>query len=220
VMLDYVNEEENIVEEHIEEEDIGDKATEVAEKKAKQSKLDVKEEKEQKSLPIHIPVERDPKVLEETRAMPRLSELFKIQKELGRMTIKEVKTLMKVECEIKKLGSSFKAKYISWVDAWMALKQIYPNANITIYENREESPLFKVGTGGLVKVGVTVKGLEHVVNLPVMDNNFKSIKYDIINSRDVSDTIQRATAKSIALHGLGLVAYRKEDFLKFEDDEK
>ena len=47
--------------------------------------------------------------------------------------------------------------------------------------------------------------------LPVMDFRNKSISADAVNSMDINKTIQRATAKAIAMHGLGLALYTGED---------
>ena len=62
-----------------------------------------------------------------------------------------------------------------------------------------------------VKVGVTVEGLEHIDYLPVMDFRNNSIPVDKVTSFDVNKTIQRATAKAIAMHGLGLTLWSGED---------
>ena len=47
--------------------------------------------------------------------------------------------------------------------------------------------------------------------LPVLDFRNKAIPFDNINSFDVNKSIQRATVKALALHGLGLNIYAGED---------
>jgi hypothetical protein len=62
-----------------------------------------------------------------------------------------------------------------------------------------------------VKVGIVVNDLEHIDMLCVMDHRNKSIPIDKICSFEVNKTIQRATAKAIAMHGLGLSLWTGED---------
>jgi len=47
--------------------------------------------------------------------------------------------------------------------------------------------------------------------LPVMDYRNNSISVDKVTSMDVNKAIQRATAKAIAMHGLGLSLWTGED---------
>ncbi len=135
---------------------------------------------------------------------------------------------------IKKGTGNFAANYISWADAWNELKKIYPKSNFKVYEGYDgdkSMPYFKDDNGAFVKVGVTVEGIEHIVFLPVMDNKFnamKAVAYTIKKwSRekrgmvdedvqpytmfDINRSIQRAFAKAIAMHGMGLYVYRGED---------
>jgi hypothetical protein len=81
-----------------------------------------------------------------------------------------------------------------------------------VYEN----PLtglnfFTDGKTAYVKVGIAVEGIEHIDYLPVMDFRNASIPLEKITSMDVNKTIQRSTAKAIALHGLGLALWTGED---------
>lgn len=102
--------------------------------------------------------------------------------------------------------------YLSWSNAWALLKGQYPSANRTVYEDQATGlNYFTDGNTAYVKVGVTVEGEEHIDYLPVMDFRNKSIKLDLITSFDVNKTIQRATAKAIAMHGLGLSLWSGED---------
>ena len=116
-----------------------------------------------------------------------------------------------MEAPVEKKGPQ-KLNYISWADAWDMLKKFDETVNFKVYQNNDGLPYFSDSCGGLVKVGVTVKDIEHIVWLPIMDYANKSIPKDKINSFDVAKAIQRAMAKAIAMHGLGLYVYRGEDF--------
>jgi hypothetical protein len=72
-------------------------------------------------------------------------------------------------------------------------------------------PYFESNAGVIVKVGVTVNGLEHINYLPVMNFRNESIKKENVNMMDINKAIQRCTVKAIALHGLGLYIYAGED---------
>jgi len=114
--------------------------------------------------------------------------------------------------------------YLSWSNAWDMLKKIYPNAQRVVYECYEsgaftfgEKPqgktlnYFSDGKTAYVKVGIIVNDIEHIDYLPVMDFRNKSIPVDKMTSMDVNKAIQRATAKAIAMHGLGLSLWTGED---------
>ena len=107
---------------------------------------------------------------------------------------------------------TIKQGYLSWATAWKLLKEVYPDAQRIIYENDHTG--FNYWTDGKscwVRVGIIVDGHEHQDMLPVMDFRNKSISADLVNSMDINKTIQRATAKAIAMHGLGLALYTGED---------
>ena len=101
--------------------------------------------------------------------------------------------------------------YLSWAWAWHYLKQNYPNANRVVYENVDGVPYFTDGKFANVKVGIVVNDQEHIDYLPVTDNLNRSIPLSKITSFDINNSIQRATAKAIALHGLGLSLWIGED---------
>ena len=105
-----------------------------------------------------------------------------------------------------------RADYLSWAHAWDMLKSHYPQAQRIIYEQPETGlNYFTDGKTAYVKVGVVVNDLEHIDMLPVMDHRNKSIPIEKIDSFEVNKTIQRATAKAIAMHGLGLSLWTGED---------
>ena len=105
-----------------------------------------------------------------------------------------------------------RADYLSWAHAWDMLKTNYPQAQRIIYESEHTGlNYFTDGKTAYVKVGVVVNDMEHIDMLPVMDHRNKSIPVDKIDSFEVNKTIQRATAKAIAMHGLGLSLWTGED---------
>ena len=73
---------------------------------------------------------------------------------------------------------------------------------------------FTDGVTGYVKVGIVVNELEHIDYLPIKDFRNNSIRIDKITTMDVNTAIQRATAKAIAMHGLGLSLYAGEDLIE------
>ena len=101
--------------------------------------------------------------------------------------------------------------YLSWAWAWQTLKENYPTASYTVYENDLGFNYHTDGNTCWVKVGVTVEEQEHIEYLPVMDYRNKSIPKDSVTSFDVNKAIQRALTKAIARHGLGLYIYAGED---------
>lgn len=110
--------------------------------------------------------------------------------------------------------------YLSWAYAWGEVKKLYPDATYTIYERTTEfGPVnyFTDGRTCWVKTGVTVHDIEHIEELPIMDNRNQSIFYDAVTSTDVNKTIQRSLTKAIARHGLGLYVYAGEDL---PDDDR
>ena len=101
--------------------------------------------------------------------------------------------------------------YLSWAWAWGVLKEHYPTATYTVYENPQGWNYFTDGRTAWVKTGVTVEGLEHIEYLPVMDFRNKSIPLDNLTSFDVNKSIQRSLTKAISRHGLGLYIFAGED---------
>ena len=112
---------------------------------------------------------------------------------------------------VKKKGNF---NYLSWAIAWNYLKQSNPGAQRIVYEAQETGlNWFSDGMTGYVKVGIVVNNIEHIDYLPIKDFRHNSITVDKITSMDVNTAIQRATAKAIAMHGLGLSLYANEDTL-------
>ena len=101
--------------------------------------------------------------------------------------------------------------YLAWAWAWQMVKENYPTASYTIYENAEGLNYHTDGRTCWVKTGVTIESLEHIEYLPVMDYRNASIPKDKVTSMDVNKAIQRSLTKACARHGLGLYIYAGED---------
>ena len=114
--------------------------------------------------------------------------------------------------------------YLSWAWAWAEVKKAYPDATYTIYECVNPSGYvcnyFTDGRTCWVKTGVTINGLEHIEELPVMDFKNKSVFLDSVTSFDVNKAIQRSLTKAVARHGLGLYIYAGEDLPEGAEEEK
>ena len=110
--------------------------------------------------------------------------------------------------------------YLSWAWAWQIVKKNYPDAFYTIYENAAGLFYHTDGKTCWVKTGVTIKGLEHIEYLPVMDFRNKSIPLEAVTSFDVNKAIQRSLTKAAARHGLGLYIYAGEDLPEDVKNEK
>lgn len=116
--------------------------------------------------------------------------------------------------------------YLSWAAAWAETKKLFPDATFQIYEEQIDitenvegkevvkhinRPWFDDGNTGWVKTGVTINGIEHIEELPIMDFKNKSIVASNITSSDANKAIQRSLTKACARHGLGLYIYEGED---------
>lgn len=106
--------------------------------------------------------------------------------------------------------------YLSWAAAWAEVKKRFPEATYKIYEKVVDDhgntrPWFDDGKTGWVKTGVTIKNIELIENLPIMDFKNKSIPAEAITSVDANKAIQRSLTKAIGRHGLGLYIYEGED---------
>lgn len=113
--------------------------------------------------------------------------------------------------------------YLSWAWAWGEVKKNFPAATFTIYERQTEYGAVNYFTDGRtcwVKTGLTINGLEHIEELPVMDFRNNSIPYEKVTSTDVNKAIQRSLTKAAARHGLGLYIYAGEDLPEEEKQEK
>lgn len=127
-------------------------------------------------------------------------------------------TLSTIDCK-GKIEKKNGLSYLSWAWAWQILKEKYPSATYTIYENKDGLNYHTDGHTCWVKTGVTVEGVEHIEYLPVMDYRNASIPVAKVTSFDVNKAIQRSLTKAVARHGLGLYIYAGEDIPDPYDDE-
>lgn len=113
--------------------------------------------------------------------------------------------------------------YLPWAWAWTEVKKAFPDAVFTIYERETQyGPVnyFTDGRTCWVKTGLTICGLEHIEELPVMDYSNRSILLEKVTSMDVNKAIQRSLTKAAARHGLGLSIYAGEDLPDEKETEK
>lgn len=109
--------------------------------------------------------------------------------------------------------------YLSWAWAWQEVKKRFPDAQYTIYEREDGVNYWTDGRTCWVKTGVTIGGLEHIEELPVMDYRNAAIPLDKVTSTDVNKAVQRSLTKACARHGLGLYIYAGEDLPDGEKPE-
>lgn len=99
--------------------------------------------------------------------------------------------------------------YLSWADAVNVLLKHYPKAVWTVLRAEDGSPYTNTPAGAFVTVELVIEDIPRTQVHPVLDHNNKSIKEP--NAFQINTSIQRALAKAISLHGLGLYIYRGED---------
>ena len=113
-----------------------------------------------------------------------------------------------------------KFSYLSWSYAWAEIKKIDEKASYVVAENVNGLPFFYEASlpnlGAFVKVSVTVNGITHTLNHPILNSFNKAVKVDGLDSFIVNTSIMRALAKCIALHGLGLYIFNGEDLPEIE----
>ncbi len=100
--------------------------------------------------------------------------------------------------------------YLSWANAVDVLLQNYPEATWDVIRNEYGLPYVSAPNGAFVTVWVEIEGIKRTICHPVLDYRNKAVVDP--DSFVVNTSIQRALAKCISLHGLGLYIYRGEDF--------
>lgn len=123
------------------------------------------------------------------------------------MTDNYFEKLAAVDCSahVEKKG---RFSYLSWPFAFAELFKRFPKTEIEVHE-WDGLPMIAAPKGYLVKVSVTVDGVRRTQWHPVLDNNNRPIAAPDVFQ--INTSIQRATVKAIALHGLGLYIYAGED---------
>lgn len=92
-------------------------------------------------------------------------------------------------------------RYLKWSVAWHKLVSLYPDS--TYYFG---DPYILPGNNTvMVKSGVTVKGITHEMQLPVLDHRNKPIAEP--NAFDYNTAQMRCLVKAIAMHGVGINLY-------------
>lgn len=99
-------------------------------------------------------------------------------------------------------------KYLSWSSAVQELLSNFPSAN---WEHREWDglPYLQTKSGCFVQVSVTIGDVTRSQLHPVLDYRNQPIQEP--NAFQINTSLQRALAKAISLHGLGLYIYQGED---------
>ena len=108
--------------------------------------------------------------------------------------------LSRLDCspgvEVKHGGLS----YLSWSYAWHLLVSKYPDSTYYFGE-----PMTLPDGTMMVKAAVTVQGLTHEMQLPVLDHRNKPIASP--NAFDYNSAQMRCLVKCIAMHGVGISLY-------------
>ena len=99
--------------------------------------------------------------------------------------------------------------YLSWANAVAELKKACPTARWGVTKAEDGSPFFVTQCGYFVDVWVEVDGISLSQIHPVLDNRNDPIEQP--NAFQINTSLQRALAKCIALHGLGLYIFAGED---------
>ena len=99
--------------------------------------------------------------------------------------------------------------YLSWAFAVQELKRVCPNARWGVTKAEDGSPFFKTACGYFVDVWVEVDGVSLSQIHPVLDHRNEAVENP--NAFQINTSLQRALAKCIALHGLGLYIFAGED---------
>lgn len=136
--------------------------------------------------------------------MKALDEDFPLPKEQQMNAFNEL-SVVDCSAHVEKKG---KFTYLSWPFAYAELFKRYPKADIIVRE-WDGFPAVKGPKGWMVCVHVTIDGVTRTQWHPVLDNNNRPIAEPDVFQLNTS--IQRATVKAIALHGLGLYIYAGED---------
>ena len=102
-----------------------------------------------------------------------------------------------------------KFNYLSWAYAVQELKRQCPSARWGVTKAEDGSPFFQTACGYFVDVWVEVDGISLSQIHPVLDNRNETIESP--NAFQINTSLQRALAKCIALHGLGLYIFAGED---------
>ena len=130
--------------------------------------------------------------------------------------------------------------YLSWAWAWAEFVKVYPDAEYRIIKNEIGLPYFIDKAGAMVYVKVTADSVTHEMWLPVLNGANKPMKsepytymvkgysgappkqktVEAINMFDVNKTVMRCLVKCLAMFGLGLYIYQKEDLPELSEEDR
>jgi len=99
-------------------------------------------------------------------------------------------------------------KYLSWAHAVNCMLAKFPDATWDV-KTWNDMPYLITDAGAFVQVTVTINNISRTQLHPILDFRNKTVKTP--DSFQVNTSIQRALAKAISLHGLGLYIYQGED---------
>ena len=136
-----------------------------------------------------------------------------------------------VRSKTKKKNNKDDLAYLSWSSCWAEVKKVYPTANYIIHKFGEnELPyVYDDATGYMVSTEVTIEGITHEMQLPVLNGANKAMKKDSYTYTvtykgsstektveaatmfDINTAIMRCLVKNCAVHGLGLYLYEGAD---------
>lgn len=132
--------------------------------------------------------------------------------------------------------------YLSWSNAWLEFKKVYPTATYNVIKNPQTGLPYFVDpvVGIMVFTEIEADGLKYSMWLPVMDGVNKAMKtgpytYQVWNKTtkqyenrkveaatmfDINKTIMRCLTKNLAMFGLGLYLYNGEDMPETVETEE
>lgn len=126
----------------------------------------------------------------------------------------------------EKLKTKEGLRYIPWAFAWSIIKSNYPDSQFEVIWTDGLPYLLDPRTGYMVFTRVTIGGITHDMQLPVLDSANNQLfdkayekEYKSGNKRlikpatmaDINRAIMRCLTKNIALFGLGIYVYNGEE---------
>jgi len=119
-----------------------------------------------------------------------------------------------------------KLNYIPWATAWSEVAKVFPDSTYEIIKFGEKQlPYTESDLGIMVFTKVTINGITREMCLPVMDSYNKAMKtveytyknkngdktVDAATMFDINKSIMRCLAKNLAMFGVGLHLWTKEE---------
>ena len=108
--------------------------------------------------------------------------------------------------------------YLSWATAYKIAMEKDPTMTYQVYTDTDGLPFFSRGNVHFVKTRIVMFGEIKEMMLPVMDNKHNAVTEP--NSRQINDNIMRCLVKNLAMFGLGLSLYIKEDLQEIIAEDK